>query len=79
MQIEIIKLQIGTHAQLNFSMFETDASPASVPCVDDGWLLHNSGKLTILFSFAKAHRTYCLRMLLAFQVSLIYCQLPFCQ
>ena len=44
MQIEIIKLQIGTHAQLNFSTFETDASPTSVPCVDDGWLLHNSGQ-----------------------------------
>ena len=44
MQIEIIKLRIGTHAQLNFSTFKTDASPASVPCVDDGWLLHNSGQ-----------------------------------
>ena len=44
MQIEIIKLQIGTHAQLNFSTFEADASPTSVPCVDDGWLLHNSGQ-----------------------------------
>ena len=44
MQIEIIQLQIGTHAQLNFSTFETDASPASVPCVDEGWLLPNSGQ-----------------------------------
>ena len=64
MQIEIIKLQIGTHAQLNFSTFETDASPASVPCVDDGWLLHNLGQahnsrhLPLLFALLVGDATH---------------------
>ena len=58
-QIEMIKWQIGTHTQLEFSQFETDACPASGRAwITAGCSIIHNDKHTILFSLvAEAHRT----------------------
>ena len=54
-QIEMIKWQIGTHTQLEFSQFETDACPASGRAwITAGCSIIHNDKHTILFSCCRS-------------------------